>query len=257
MTWRSTTLTGLAAIAVAAGVALALPPTTGGLAQERPGTASETLNVLELFTSQGCSACPAADRLLGELSVRPGVMALSLSVDYWDQLGWKDTLASPRNTARQHAYAKALGSGNVFTPQMIINGAAHAIGSKLPQIEAAIAKTTAKADGRVVVTAVAHGPKTVIEIGAAAKGMVADVGTVWLVRLQPRVEVEIKRGENRGKRLAYHNVVREVSAVGMWSGKAMRIELPTSAVMEPGERCAVLLQHGEVGRVLGAAWLTP
>ena len=94
--------------------------------------------VLELFTSQGCSSCPSADALLKSYAQRPGVIALSLSVDYWDHLGWKDTLASPKNTARQKAYAKALGTGNVYTPQIVINGVAETIGSNKSEIEKAI-----------------------------------------------------------------------------------------------------------------------
>jgi len=103
--------------------------------------------VVELFTSQGCSSCPPADRVLGELAKDPSVIALSLPIDYWDYLGWKDTLADSRFSARQKAYSRARGDREVYTPQAVVNGAAHVIGSDLASIESAIG-STAKAAGR-------------------------------------------------------------------------------------------------------------
>src|SRR5262249_30644442 len=85
--------------------------------------------VIELFTRQGCSSCPPADQLLGELTGDPSLVAVSVPVDYWDYLGWKDTLADPHNTARQKAYAHARGDGQVYTPQVVVNGSLHALGS--------------------------------------------------------------------------------------------------------------------------------
>src|SRR5262249_17833856 len=114
-------------LAAAAAVTLAAPP---ALADPRA--------VLELFTSQGCSSCPAADKLLGELARDPSLGALSLPIDYWDYIGWKDTLAKPRHTARQRSYAKSRGDGEVYTPQVVINGVARAVGSEKDQIEKAI-----------------------------------------------------------------------------------------------------------------------
>src|SRR5438128_756741 len=102
--------------------------------------------VVELFTSQGCSSCPAADKLLGELARDPDVIALSLPIDYWDYLGWKDTLADSRFTARQKAYSHARGDRDVYTPQLIVNGAAQVIGSDRAKIDGAI-DTTKNADG--------------------------------------------------------------------------------------------------------------
>src|ERR1700726_741917 len=99
--------------------------------------------VVELFTSQGCSSCPPADRLLGELAHDPAIVALSLSIDYWDYLGWKDTLADPRHTARQRGYARVRGDREVYTPQAVINGAVHALGSDKTAIDAAILATKA------------------------------------------------------------------------------------------------------------------
>src|SRR5713226_705298 len=102
---------------------------------------AEPRAVIELFTSQGCSSCPAADKLLGELARDPTLVTISVPIDYWDYLGWKDTLADPRNTARQKAYAHVRGDGQVYTPQVVVNGALHALGSDKAVIEAAIASS--------------------------------------------------------------------------------------------------------------------
>src|SRR3954466_11374930 len=104
----------------------------------RPAHA-EPRAVIELFTSQGCSSCPPADQLLGELTNDSSLVAVSVPVDYWDYLGWKDTLADPHNTARQKAYAHARGDGQVYTPQVVVNGTLHALGSDKAAIELAIA----------------------------------------------------------------------------------------------------------------------
>ncbi|MBV8840491.1 MAG: DUF1223 domain-containing protein, partial [Alphaproteobacteria bacterium] len=102
---------------------------------------AEPRAVIELFTSQGCSSCPPADRLLGELAHDPSVVAMSLPIDYWDYIGWKDTLAKPRHTARQRFYARARRDGEVFTPQVVINGRIHAVGNDKAAIESAIAES--------------------------------------------------------------------------------------------------------------------
>src|SRR5436309_7051583 len=102
---------------------------------------AEPRAVIELFTSQGCSSCPPADQLLGQLTADPSLVSVSVPVDYWDYLGWKDTLAEPRNTVRQKAYAHARGDGQVYTPQVVVNGILHAVGSDRAAIEAAIANS--------------------------------------------------------------------------------------------------------------------
>src|SRR3954463_8101177 len=123
---------------------------------------AEPRGVIELFTSQGCSSCPPADKLVGELALDPSLVSLSLPIDYWDYLGWKDTLADPRNTARQKAYSKVRGDREVYTPQVVVNGSLHALGSDQGAIEKAIAKsqnagtmslplTLSIADGRLTI----------------------------------------------------------------------------------------------------------
>src|SRR5436853_5060335 len=106
-----------------------------------PAISGETRAVIELFTSQGCSSCPPADKLLGELVADPSLISVSLPIDYWDYLGWKDTLADPRHTARQRAYSGVRGDREVYTPQVVVNGSAHALGSSKNSIEKAIARS--------------------------------------------------------------------------------------------------------------------
>ena len=100
--------------------------------------------IVELYTSQGCNSCPPADELLGRLSHRPDIIAMSLPVTYWDMLGWKDTLASDANTKRQKAYAAVMGRGGVYTPQIIVDGVSDVVGSREGDVEAAIARREAE-----------------------------------------------------------------------------------------------------------------
>src|SRR5271167_2001384 len=102
---------------------------------------AEPRAVVELFTSQGCSSCPPADKLLGEFAADPSLVAVSVPIDYWDYLGWKDTLASPGHTARQRAYAHVRGDRQVYTPQIVVNGSVHVLGSDRAAVDKAIAQT--------------------------------------------------------------------------------------------------------------------
>ncbi len=241
-------------------VALAPAAFGQGAGQQAPVASAAMPVVLELFTSQGCSSCPAADALLKTYAERPDVIALSLSVDYWDHLGWKDTLASPKHALRQRAYAKALGTGNVYTPQVVIDGAAETIGSNKALIEKAIGRTSAARKSAVALVAKNDGKRVKIEIAGETSQpggeATAASGTIWLAIVSPQVDEKIKHGENRGRKLSYYNVVRELTAVGMWAGKPMTIELPADSLMEAGNRCAVLLQSGEGGRIVGATWMS-
>jgi hypothetical protein len=214
--------------------------------------------VIELFTSQGCSSCPVADALLGRLAGRDDVLAISLSVDYWDYLGWKDTLAQPKFSERQKAYAKALGDGMLYTPQVVVNGSAHVSGSNEGKIEHAVEKMAkAFAATRVPVHLSAVAGKLVVDIGPAPQGAAAKDATVWLAVISKSVEVPITRGENRGKTITYSNVVRELMPIGTWSGKAMTVQLERHSFMQGNaERCAVLVQQGRAGPIVGAALMT-
>ncbi|MBS0241643.1 MAG: DUF1223 domain-containing protein [Proteobacteria bacterium] len=218
-------------------------------------TAPRVKAVLELFTSQGCSSCPAADALLEKYAARPDVIALSMPVDYWDYLGWKDTLASPKFTARQKNYARERGDGRVYTPQVVVNGITHAVGSSASAIDAAISTTEKEVTpSRVPVRVHVDGNRLLIEAGDAPQGSALREATVWLATVHKESVVKIERGENSGRTVAYHNVVRDLSAVGMWSGKAETLTISRDAVAEPGnEMCVVLLQVGKAGPIIGAA----
>ena len=211
--------------------------------------------VLELFTSQGCSSCPPADKLLGELAQRKDVLALSLPVDYWDYLGWKDTLANHDFSERQKEYATARGDGEVFTPQVVINGAGRFVGSDRAAIEAAL---THSANALPVAIDLASKPDaTTVTIGAAVAGTPTK-GTIWLVMYERAVTVPIVRGENGGKTVTYANVVRKLRPIAMWNGAPLSIDLPKSEVTQAKvTRCAVFLQAetdaGLPGAILGAS----
>jgi hypothetical protein len=217
------------------------------------GTA-EPRSVIELFTSQGCSSCPVADDLLTELSLDPTVVALSLPIDYWDYLGWKDTLGDKRHTARQKGYSKVRGDRTVYTPQMVINGVAQALGNDKTAIEQAVAQSRHGSGALSVPVDVNVGADAVTVTAAAGEARIAQV---WLCPLSKTVKVKIGRGENRGRTQTYTNVVRGWIHLGEWNGaqasyKLKRDELPAA----DADAFAVLVQSGtpeRPGVMLGAA----
>ncbi|MGD9802668.1 MAG: DUF1223 domain-containing protein [Hyphomicrobiaceae bacterium] len=240
----------------AVGLGLAMTSATAQQAfDEVSSDGSGVHAVLELFTSQGCSSCPAADALLGKYAADKNVIALSLPVDYWDYLGWKDTLAKPKFSARQKYYAKERGDGRIYTPQMVVNGRAHVVGSNSESINTAIASTSNAFDAtRVPVKITLDRKHLVVETGDAPAGSTVNEATIWLVMVHREAEIKIERGENRGKTVKYINVVRELNPIGVWSGKAASYEISREAVAEPGnEMCVVLLQIGKAGPIIGAA----
>jgi hypothetical protein len=215
---------------------------------------AEPRAVVELFTSQGCSSCPPADRLLGELARDPSLVAMSLPIDYWDYIGWKDTLAKPRHTARQRFYAKTRGDGDVFTPQVVVNGLTHAVGSNKAGIEQAIAESRREGTNLAlpVKLAVAEGKLTVSVLAPASESA---KGEVWLCALGTAVPVAIGRGENSGHTITYHNVVRRWIKLGEWTGAARTFSVPL-ADLESADAAAVIVQAGTADRpgpMLGAA----
>lgn len=211
--------------------------------------------VLELFTSQGCSSCPPADALMGKLAREPGVFVLSFPVDYWDYLGWHDTLASAAFTQRQRSYCKARGDRQVYTPQVVINGVTHAVGSERGAIEAAAAQGEATEALSVPVSLTPAKDGLAIAVGAAAKG--PHSGALWLFPIQREHQVAIGRGENSGKMLTYTNVVRAIIRIGDWDGTARTYDVPAEKLKSGGaDAYIVLLQAGtdkSPGMVLGAA----
>ncbi|HET7448664.1 MAG TPA: DUF1223 domain-containing protein, partial [Methyloceanibacter sp.] len=190
---------GCAIIAFATAVS-ALP----GLS-DTPQPARQGNAVIELFTSQGCSSCPPADRLLGELAEKPGIVALSYSVDYWNYLGWRDTLSSAANSDRQHEYAKARGDGRVYTPQIVVDGLLHVVGSDENAVEQAMRDAAKRlANVRVPVSMQGDGDTLVINVGAAPEASYTREATIWLAITKEQETVSITRGENHGRTLSYH-----------------------------------------------------
>jgi hypothetical protein len=218
------------------------------------GEAAKPRLVLELFTSQGCSSCPPADALMAKLARQPGVLVLSFPVDYWDYLGWHDTLASAAFSARQRSYCKARGDRQVYTPQVVINGVTHAIGSEQAAIETAAAQGEAPEALSVPVSLEARADMLTISVGAAGKGPRS--GALWLFPIERQHQVAIGRGENSGKTLTYTNVVRAIIRIGDWDGTARSYEVPAARLKAgTADAYVVLLQAGSdksPGMVLGA-----
>ena len=226
-----------------------------------PATAGESRAVIELFTSQGCSSCPPADKVLGELAHDPSLITLSLAVDYWDYLGWKDTLALHGHSNRERAYADARGDHDVFTPQVVVNGTVDVLGSDKAAIESAIDKTRHNSTPLAlpVTMTVADGRVTVNVPDAKDEHRTAEV---WLCPITHKVTVAIERGENKDHTLTYTNVVRRWVRLGDWSGKAQTFSIPVaelpngSYALKDIDGVTVLVQSGvaaKPGPILGAA----
>ena len=209
--------------------------------------------VIELYTSEGCSSCPPADAFLFDLRQRPGVIALAFHVDYWDYLGWKDRFARHDFTARQRAYARALGSPMVYTPQIVVDGGAHVVGSNRGAVDEAIEAARANEHLLDIGLTWAADNSLLISIPAAAYDGKA---TIWFVRYAQGDQTEVAAGENAGRLLKHANIVEEIAAIGMWDGRAMVINLPWEAVAQNRRDeafgCAVLIQPEGLGPILAA-----
>lgn len=234
-------------VAIALTAALAVPAMTAS---------AEPRAVIELFTSQGCSSCPPADKVLGELANDPSVIAMSLPVDYWDYLGWKDTLADAKFSLRQRAYSRERGDRGVYTPQVIVNGKAPVLGSDRAAIERAIAAMRSE---NVAM-------QLPVKLAVAGDGLKVDVpafqmgnanGEVWICGISRSVKVTIRRGENRNSQIEYHNVVRRWLKVGDWKGDSATWNVPLENIQEDGVDAAIVyVQSGNrdrPGTMLGAS----
>ncbi len=207
--------------------------------------------VVELFTSQGCSSCPPADAFLAELANRDDIIALALHVDYWDYIGWADTFANPAFTARQHAYAHTAGSTVVYTPQMVIGGVDHVVGTQPMDV---VDRITAHREAANPVTVEAVPAQGGWQVRASWTGASTDMPAmvVQVVTYLPMQEVEITRGENAGLSTAYHNIVQSWQAVAEWSG-ADAFEAQVTAAGDMPH--VVIVQASGHGAILGAARL--
>jgi len=215
---------------------------------------AQTRAVIELFTSQGCSSCPAADRLIGELSKDPSLISISVPIDYWDYLGWKDTLADPLHTARQRAYSKVRGDREVYTPQVVVNGSYQALGSDKAAIDHMIAKSRQNpaAVSLPLNVSISGGRLTVTLPEAGLTRPPAEVVVVGLARA---ITVAIKRGENKGKSITYHNVARRWTKLESADGKLWTVPLDQIEA-EGVTAAAVMVQDGTLEHpslILGAA----
>jgi hypothetical protein len=217
---------------------------------------AEPRAVIELFTSQGCSSCPPADQLLAQFASDPSLIPISLPIDYWDYLGWKDTLADPRNSARQRAYSHVRGDREVYTPQVVVNGSLHALGSDRAAIEAAIAAS--RKNGMTLslpVTMAVSDGRLLVSVPGGGDGH--SLAEVWVGGLVRAATVAIGRGENRGKTITYHNVARHWVKLGTWNGKAETFTVPIRDLSDESiDEAAVMVQGGTVEKpsaVFGAA----
>jgi len=240
------TLTVLGGLALG-GLAMAASPVAAA-----EGQASQ-LTVVELFTSQGCSSCPPADELLGDLSKRDDVLALSFHVDYWDYIGWKDPFANPAYTQRQRDYARRFDLSYVYTPQTVIQGAAQEVGSHRGPILGAIERVKKREQVPVTLGHVGKDGKITVSIPARA---VTEEADVLMVVIDRKHETPVKRGENGGRTLKNYNVVRAMRRIGTWEGKALQIPATLADMSyDGGDDCVVLVQSIATGRILGAAKL--
>ena len=209
--------------------------------------------VVELFTAQGCSSCPPADAAFRTLVNQGDVIALAYHVDYWNYLGWADTLSSKENTERQYGYARTMGRSNVYTPQAIVNGRGHLAGADLNGINSKIDTYSSEGNGLTVpINAAMRGDELEIKIGAGQ-----GKANVVMVYFDKEKTIDVEKGENSGRKLSYLHSVTNVETIGMWDGKATKLTLPATVLQKPDlEGCAVMLQSstadGTPSAILGA-----
>jgi hypothetical protein len=229
------------------GLVIGLVWGAGALAQDTPVNGPV---VVELFTSQGCAACPPADMMMAELARRDDVIALSLHVDYWNYLGWEDTFSQAVFTDRQYGYGRAAGSTVVYTPQLIVDGQDRIMGARAMEVADQIAANRAVLDPVVVEVAPdSAGAAYLIRAEWRSTGQAPDM-VVHLVAYSPHEVVEISRGENAGRVAEYHNVVRRWLVVADWDGAepfSARVEAQTDLPR------VVIVQRADYGAILGAA----
>jgi hypothetical protein len=212
--------------------------------------------VVELFTSQGCYSCPPAEKFLGDLSEQKTVIALEFHVDYWDDLvhggdgKWKDPFSKPAFTQRQRTYNQQIRrTGNVYTPQMVIDGKLEAVGLRRLPVLSAIREAEKGLKQRLDVgVTLASGKVEKVTLAGPVKA----TGSVWLVRFIKSKETRVRSGENKGKALLSHNIVTGMKKTGTWSGTPTAIPVSGFELAE-GEGCAVLVQNNRQGPILGAA----
>ena len=236
----------MSAASVLAGM-LALVVTLGPAEAAMELTTDSNPVVVELYTSQGCASCPPADKHLGELARRPDVLALAFHVDYWNYIGWQDPFSSAAATDRQREYGAFLDLRAIYTPQMVIDGTVHEVGSDRGAVASAI-KDAARAQ-KVPVTLRNDAGSFRVHIGEGEPGTRA---RVLFVAFEPEAVTDVHRGENAGKTLVEYNVVRSWQVIGNWDGAETEIALPQGDEYRAGGY-AVIVQADPIGAIYGAA----
>jgi hypothetical protein len=209
--------------------------------------------LLELFTSQGCSSCPPADRLAARMASDPALVVIARPVTYWDRLGWKDTLARQGNTDLQQAYAAAglAGRNGVYTPQIVVSGQFGTVGSNESDIRRGVARIGPAAKAAIRINDL--GEKG---YGIGLGGETSAPAELLLVSVARKVDVGIDRGENGGRMVTYTNVLRDETRIAMWDGgKASHVIIPARLAVAGADRHALVLRVPDGGRVLAARWL--
>jgi hypothetical protein len=248
-----------------AGALLALTFGAVGFGAAHAPAGQDRIPVLaELFTSEGCSSCPPADRLLEWLSKEQPVdgvyvVALSEHVTYWDHQGWKDPFGAARFTERQQMYANRLGPGDVFTPQLIIDGMTSLIGSDTAALKRALADAsrTPKPQLTVEASITANGDVSGVASGPGLQaGAGEDAEVLWALTEDDLV-VDVRRGENAKHTLQHSGVVRTLVAKKRPSGGAVPMTMTVRAAPEwkrANLRLVVFVQAARSKRVLSVGW---
>lgn len=207
--------------------------------------------VVELFTSQGCSSCPPADRYFNELAARANVIALAFHVDYWNYIGWRDPFSSRAWSQRQKAYGEALKRRYVYTPQMVIDGSTETVGSKRRKVEGLLKNARGREKLAVRLT---HPKPAMVRIQVPGRPSYDGTpATIWVAFYDNEHVTRVRAGENRGMVLRDRNIVRMLTPVGTWQGEPVDVSLSLEALGAAGrDACAVLVQAGGSGAILGA-----
>jgi hypothetical protein len=232
-------------------LAMLAVPAALARAEERPPI------VVELFTSQGCNSCPPADAYLGELARRPGILAFAFHVDYWNYIGWTDPFGRPWSSTRQRGYQKSLNERFVYTPQIVVNGAAQGIGSERDTIEGLLRAATAVPPRPHPELTLHRRPDgaLIVDVGAGQSPPQAPAD-IWLIGFDRMHNTQVLRGENEGQTLTDYHPVRAYRRIGAWPGWALELVVPASETEALGDEVAVLVQTAGLGPILTASVLT-
>lgn len=193
-------------------------------AREGASAPDSSAVLIELFTSQGCSSCPPADRLLSRLAGDPAfrgrVVPLSFHVDYWNHIGWTDPFSAKRWSERQRAYARAFGSGRIYTPQLVVGGESDAVGSDEKKIRGQLYQILQKEPaGTLSVAVEPSGDRLKVKAGATLNRAVEDL-ELWVAVFETDLTTKVDAGENAAQTLHNDYVVRRLEKVLTLSGKA-------------------------------------